>query len=378
MISPLLLLAIVASAPSNQSSHGLPFLRGGDVSEIPEVEASRTVYRYRGQPIDPFVAMKKAGWNFVRFRVWNDGAHPGKGGDWCDKAHTLALAKRANAQGLAISLDFHYSDWWADPGKQTKPAVWKDLPFDRLVQAVHDFTKDLVSAMVSQGTPSAMVQVGNEIRPGMLWPDGRNDTPEGWTRLARLIEAGCRAVREADPNAKTMIHLDQGGDNRACRGWFDHLRAEGIGFDLIGLSYYPWWHGPLSALKTNLDDLASRYGKDVYVVELGYPWKVDKSPGPRLTNGEKTEPGFPATPQGQAALIRKVLEIVRDVPGGRGKGVLYWAPTWIGPRGRAGGYGNLTLFDAEGNALPGFDAMGGAEAKQEDGMNQRVSVPRYR
>lgn len=341
-----LLLAPAALVPSLPKA----FLRGGDVSEIPEVEASGSTYVYRGKPTDPFVAMKQAGWNFVRFRVWNDPR-----GGWCDKAHTLALARRATAQGLKISLDFHYSDWWADPGKQNKPATWKDLPFDGLVNAVHDYTKDVVSAMVAQKTPPIMVQVGNEIRPGMLWPDGRNDSPEGWKRLARLIDAGCKGVRESGKGIKTMIHLDQGGDNAACRWWFDHLKAEGVDFDLIGLSYYSWWHGPLSALKSNLNDLTARYGKDVYVVELGYPWKVGRG----LTDGRKTEPDHPATPEGQATFVRSVLQTVREVPGGRGKGVLYWAPTWIGEKGRAGGYGNLALFEDNGAALPSFDAMGG-------------------
>lgn len=330
------------------------FLSGGDVSEIPEVEASGATYSVHGERIDPFVAMRRAGWSLVRFRVWNDP----KGG-WCDKAHTLALAKRAKAQGIAISLDFHYSDGWADPQKQIKPAAWKDLPFDRLVGAVHDYTRDVVGAMVAQGTPPLMVQVGNEIRPGMLWPDGRNDSPEGWHRLGLLLKAGFAAVHEASPASKTMIHLDGGGDNAMCRHWFDHAAAEGVAFDLIGLSYYPWWHGPLSALKANLDDLADRYGKDVYVVELGYPWAVASGEGPHLFDGRRTEPGFPATPEGQADFVRAVRRIVREVPKGRGKGLLYWAPTWIGRPGREGGYGNLTTFDEKGNALPSFAALGG-------------------
>ncbi len=343
----------------------LPFLLaqdlllGGDVSEIPEVEASDAAYTYKGEKTDPFVAMKKAGWNFVRFRVWNDGPDPGKGGPWCDKAHTLALAKRAKAHGMKISLDFHYSDWWVDPGKQNKPAAWKDLPFDDLVTAVHDYTKDIVGAMVKQGTPPIMVQVGNEIRPGMLWPDGSNDTPEGWRRLARLLGAGYKAVKESGKGIKMMVHLDQGADNAACRWWFDHLKAEGVDFDLIGLSYYSWWHGPLPKLKANLDDLAARYGKDVYVVETSYPFEPEPGVAEGRFKGGDLVPGHPATPEGQASFLRSLIETVRSVPNGRGKGVLYWAPTWIGEPGRRGGWRSLITFDHDGKALPGFDAMGG-------------------
>ncbi|CAN5636684.1 hypothetical protein BH11ARM2_BH11ARM2_36250 [soil metagenome] len=333
------------------------FLRGGDVSEIPEVEASGATYAYQGKRMDPFVIMKKAGWNFVRFRVWND---PKDG--WCDKSHTLALAKRAKAQGLNISLDFHYSDWWADPGHQPKPKAWKDLPFEALTKAVHDYTQDVVGAMVKQGTPPIMVQVGNEISGGLIWPDGKleSNAPEPWRRVAKLIQAGIDGVHDIKAKAEiaTMIHLDRGADNAGARWWFDHLKAEGVDFDLIGLSYYPFWHGSLENLQNNLNDLATRYGKDVYVVELGYPWKVDKTPGPRVYNGEKTEPDYPATPEGQAALIRKVLTILGEVPEGKGKGLLYWAPTWIAPKGKHGDYSNLALFDEEGNALPSVDAIG--------------------
>ncbi|GEM_PF-7014612 len=262
--------------------------------------------------------MREAGWNLVRFRVWND---PKDG--WCDKA-----------QGLRISLDFHYSDGWADPAKQRKPADWKDLSFDRLVAAVHYTTKDVVGAMVAQGTPPVMVQVDNEITPGMLWLDGSNDTPEGWRRLGRLVKAGCAGVKESGRGIRTMIHLDRGADNRGCRGWFDHLKAEGVDFDLIGLSYYPWWHGPLDDLRTNLVDLSTRYRKDLYVVETSYPWEPEPGAAPGIYKGGKLLPAYPASPQGQAAYLRKLTGIVRDVPGDRGKGLLYWAPTWISTPGR--------------------------------------------
>ena len=330
------------------------FLVGGDPSEIPEVEASGAEWTFGGKATDPFLAMRAAGWNLVRFRVWND---PALGRS--DRAHTLALARRAKAAGLAISIDLHYSDGWADPAHQTKPAAWKDLPFEGLTRAVHDYTKDVIGALRAQGTPPVMVQIGNEITPGMLWPDGRNDTPEGWTRLAKLIAAGMRAVHEVDPAIKTMIHLDRGGDNAGCRWFFDNLKSEGVDFDLIGLSYYPWWHGPLGALRENLNDLAARYGKDVYVVETAYPYTIASGNGPTLFDGRKTEPGFPATPEGQASFVRSVIDAVRDVPGGRGKGVLYWAPLWTGKPGRQGGYRNLTVFDPEGRALPAFATLGG-------------------
>ncbi|MGV3616627.1 MAG: glycoside hydrolase family 53 protein [Fimbriimonas sp.] len=346
------LLAATMLTPANE------FLRGGDVSEISEVEAQGGVYRYQGKAQDPFDLMKAAGWNFVRFRVWNE---PKDG--FCDKADTLRLAKRAHARGMKISIDFHYSDWWADPGKQNKPKAWKDLPFDELVKAVRAYTKDVVGALVAQGTPPVMVQVGNEIVGGMLWPDGKansNDEAQ-WKRLGQLFEAGVKGVRDAEGKHRiqTMVHLDRGADNKVSVWWFDHFLKTGVDFDLIGMSYYPWWHGTLDQLKANLDDLSRRYKKDIYLVETAYPWGWDETPGEHVYNGPKTEAGYPATPEGQAKFLRKVEEIVRGVPDGRGKGILYWAPLWITTKKRHSPYQNLAVFDAEGKALPAVDVLGG-------------------
>ncbi|HEY0867406.1 MAG TPA: glycosyl hydrolase 53 family protein [Fimbriimonas sp.] len=333
-------------------------LLGGDVSEIPRIEDEGGRYRSYGREQDPFALMKQAGWNWVRFRIWNE---PKDG--YCDKEATLRLAKRAHAQGLRISLDFHYSDWWADPGKQNKPAAWKDLPFDGLEKAVYDYTKEVVGAMIAQGTRPYMVQVGNEVIGGMLWPDGKvsSNEPEGWKRFGRLLKSGLKAVRDAQgegPKIHTMIHIDRGGENNASVWFFDHLAKQGVEFDAIGQSYYPFWHGSLSDLRENLNDLARRYRKDVYVVETAYPWKWDEHPGPHVYNGGKLLDGFPATPEGQAAFVAELKKILREVPGGRGKGLLYWAPTWITTPKDHSDYENLATFDENGNALPAFRTLG--------------------
>lgn len=332
------------------------FLVGGDVSEILEVESRGGTYSYKGKTEDPFKILKKAGWNFVRFRVWND---PKEG--FCDKAHTLAIAKRAKAAGMTISIDFHYSDWWADPGKQIKPAAWKNLSQDDLAKAVYDYTKDVVGALVAQGTRPYMVQVGNEITPGMLWPEGKLKSNDGqkWKDLMQLVGAGIKAVHDVQGRNKilTMIHLDRGGDNAASRWWFDHAAAEGLDYDTIGLSYYPFWHGTLAALEQNVNDLAERYGKDVYVVETAYPWTIDKARGPGFAMTEKLDPEYPPTPEGQAKFLRKVRSIVEAVPDHRGKGLLYWAPTWISTPKEHIPWSNMALFNDKGEALPGVDAL---------------------
>jgi len=361
MFKPIFIL--VAASLSAISMAQLPdsFLRGGDVSEIPEVEAAGGHYLYHGKPEDPFVMMREAGWNFVRFRIWNN---PKAG--YCDKVHTLAMAVRAKQQGLKISLDFHYSDWWADPGKQYKPEAWKSLSFDKLVQATYDYTKDVVSAMIAQGTPPYMVQVGNEILSGMLWPEGHlnGEDPAKWQQLAELLKAGFRAVHDAqgpDP-ILTMIHLDRGGDNKTAVWWFDHILKEHVKFETIGLSYYPFWHGGLANMQANLNDLAKRYHKDIYIVETGYPWALDtRSGSTEHVQGSRRGilDGYPATPEGQDAFLKKVIDIIQHVPDGRGKGLLYWAPTWISPDAKATPYDNMALFNYKGDSLASFDTMGG-------------------
>ena len=355
---------IVSLAQHGAAQSQESFLRGGDVSEIPQVEASGGHYSYHGKREDPFVMMREAGWNFVRFRIWNDP----KGG-WCNKTQTLALAKRASAQGMKISLDFHYSDWWADPSKQSKPAAWKELPFEQLVKATYDYTKDVVASMISQGTPPYMVQVGNEITGGMLWPDGKvsGNDPAKWKPLIALLTAGFAAVRDAAGNHPivTMIHLDRGGDNKGARWWFDNAIKNGLKFDTIGLSYYPVWHGPLTSMRANVNDLANRYHKDIYIVETGYPWVLDE----RSRSSEHVEgdskgllADFPATPKGQREFLAKLTEIVQQIPEGRGKGLLYWAPTWISPDKKPSPYDNLALFSYDGDSLPAFDAIGGHDS----------------
>lgn len=330
----------------------VPFLGGADMSFLDEWEARGVVFRdAAGAARDCLALVRSLGWNVVRLRIWNE---PAKG--YCNLEHTAAMAARLRTAGLRLLLDFHYSDHWADPGKQTKPAAWRDLPYDGLCTAVHDYTRLAVEACRPD-----IVQIGNEITPGMLWDDGRVggpfDTEAQWGRFAGLLAAASAAVGEAAPEAAVMIHIDRGGDNRASRWFFDHLCAHPeVDFDLIGQSFYPWWHGTLEHLEANLADIAVRYGRDVVVVETGYPRTLEDADG--AGNFVRTESqlhaGFPATVNGQAAFLRALMDVVRGVPDGRGKGVLYWEPAFFSVPGMGGSpCDNLTLFDAEGRPLPG-------------------------
>jgi arabinogalactan endo-1,4-beta-galactosidase len=299
------------------------------------------------------------GLNAVRLRVWVD---PPDG--YHNEAELLDMARRVKHLGLKLLVDFHYSDNWADPGKQNKPAAWKDLAFEPLKQALYDHTLGVCAALKAQGTPPDMVQIGNEINGGLLWPDGSTDH---WDQLAALLKAGYQAVKTCSPDSQVMLHLAEGGNNAGSRTWFDEAVQHGVPFDLIGLSYYPYWHGSLDDLQNNLDDLAARYGKDLVVAETAYPFTSQDKDGFGNIISTQVVAGYDFTPDGQKRLLADVMEIVRTVPAGRGLGVFYWEPTWTAVPGNGwdpadpssgNGWENQALFDFNNRALPAMSLFG--------------------
>jgi arabinogalactan endo-1,4-beta-galactosidase len=377
---------------SQASPKVLP-IRGADVSMTAEIEQRGAVFRHGGTAHDLFDLLAAQGVNWIRLRLWvdprDDRGEPYMGGT-NDLATTIALARRAKAAGHAVLLDLHYSDFWTDPKKQSTPKAWRGLTGAALEARVHDWTSDVLAALAAAGASPDMVQVGNEITNGMLWPEGRTprfidadrrferEDPAAFDRLVGLLEAGIAAVREAG-GSRVMIHLDFGGANELYRGWFDQATARALDFDVIGLSYYPYWHGTQKDLGANLNDLADRYGKDLVVVETAYAWTGASPAGhyqvfrPELAQAG----GYPASPEGQTAFLRDLYTTVDAVPGGHGLGVVYWEPAWLPVDGttwasRAGmeygddvvdehgsSWANQALFDFDGNALPSLRALGG-------------------
>ncbi|MBU1676132.1 arabinogalactan endo-1,4-beta-galactosidase, partial [bacterium] len=353
----LILLALIIALPCR----GQVAWRGADISFLPQIEDNGGAYTDGGEPDDLFAILAGHGVNTIRLRLWHT---PTEG--YCDLDDTLAMARRAHAAGLDLLLDFHYSDTWADPGRQDKPDAWAALPFATLVDSVRVRTRDVLLALRAQGTPPALVQLGNEITPGMLWDDGRVggafDTPEQWAQLAQLLGAARDGVSDAftpAPGPEIMIHSDRGGDNGGCRWFFGNLLAQGFDFEIIGLSYYPWWHGTLADLEFNLDDLAVRYGKDIVLAEVAYPWTLgwfDDTHNP-VGLPEHLLPGYPDTPAGQRAFMETIFALVADAPDGRGRGVFYWAPEWITTPTFGSAWENLALFDETGEVLPALEAF---------------------
>lgn len=357
------LLAAVVPLAVASPAHAGPGLaiRGADVSSLAKSEALGGVYRYAdGRRGDALAILRDAGVNHIRLKVW---VNPADG--YNTKRQVLAIAARAKALGQKVLVDFHYSDTWADPGKQTKPAAWQNLSFNELRQAVYDHTADVLGALAAQGTPADMAQIGNELNGGLLWPDGRYDN---WPGMAALLNAGYDAAKAVSPGTKVMLHLADGADNDLYRWWFDTAARYGVRYDVIGLSYYPYWHGTIAEFQANINDVALRYRKPVVLVETAYPFTTADADGwANIISSAEPYPGYRATPEGQAAMIRELARVVRQVPNGLGLGLFYWEATWIGVRGNGwdpadpssgNAWENQALFDFSGRALPGLRALG--------------------
>lgn len=355
-LSLLFLVTAGATAISSAGDCGQAgFIKGADVSFLEEVEKGGGVFTEGGEPRDALDILKRHGFNCIRLRVWHS---PSEG--HCDLESTLLMAERAKTKGFGLLVDLHYSDTWADPGRQTKPAAWSGVSGRALEDSVREYTRDVIAALASQGTLPDMVQIGNEIVCGMLWDDGRVcdsfDTPDRWGALARLLAAAITGVGDATTPGDSvgiMIHIDRGGDSGASRWFFDHLIAEGVDFDIIGLSFYPWWHGTLVDLGDNLADLSERYGKPILIAETAYPWTLDWHDDKHNIVGlpEHLLSGYPATVNGQGAFLADLMSIVAGAPDSKGRGVFYWAPEWIAARSYGSAWENVTLFDFSGEVL---------------------------
>lgn len=359
------------------------YIKGMDISTLLEEEKCGAKYFDNGEMGDMLEILSSYGCNYVRLRLWNDpydenGKPYGAGTN--DLAATIELAKRAKAQGMKLLLDYHYSDFWVDPGKQNIPKAWKGLDLNGLKQAVYDYTEQTLTKMIKEDVCPDMVQVGNEITNGLLWPFGKK--PE-YDNIAEFVSAGIRAVRKNCPKAEVMLHLDAGGNNPMYVDWFENYVKRGEDFDIIGMSYYPFWHGSISELEYNMRDMAARYGKKIVIAEVSMGFTMEdyasyEGLGPDERKGyatrkelvEKIE--YPMTPKGQADFMQKIMSLISEIPGGYG--FFYWEPGWIpvpgcgwatdealaytGEKGPCGNeWANQALFDYDGNALPALKTI---------------------
>ena len=347
----------------------MQFVKGMDVSMIKELEGYGAAYYLDGRKGDLFEILSRCGVNMIRLRIWQDpydeNGNP-YGGGMNDLQTTMELAARAVRNGMSYLLDFHYSDCWADPAKQVKPKAWRGLCGEKLETAVYLHTVNTLKAMKNEGFVPAMVQVGNEITNGLLWPDGHIDHRE---EMAALLQAGMKGVREVCPDTMIMLHLDFGTDNSMYRNWFDKIQPFRLDFDVIGMSYYPHWNGSLQLLLDNMNDVSKRYDKDIIIAETSIGYTTDSlgCSGVVFSEEQEKATGYPATMAGQEAFLKDLYQAVRSVYGGRGIGVFYWEPAWLpipdckwanqngcdymNDKAETGNaIANQALFDAAGNA----------------------------
>ena len=317
-----------------QKKNKLAFAKGADVSWLPQMEA--TGYRFYdtdGKEKDCLQLLKERGMNTIRLRVFVNPSQD-KASGHCSKEETVAMALRAQKAKMRIMIDFHYSDTWADPAKQAKPAAWANLSFDALQNKVYEHTFNVLTALKKAGVTPEWVQVGNEIPGGMLWPDGSTNN---WAQLAQLLNKGYEATKAVNAKIKVIVHVDEGNNNEKFRWFFDKATEHQVKYDVIGLSYYPFWikkdySETIADLQKNLNDMASRYQKEVMVVEVG---------------------GVDEQVQNTRELLAATIKAVKAVPNHKGLGVLYWEPqgakSWSG-------YG-LSAWQPDGKPSPALDAF---------------------
>jgi len=302
------------------------FIMGMDASCVPALEASGVkYYNFNGEEQDVFQTLAESGVNYIRVRVWNDPYDAngnGYGGGNCDIANAIEIGKRATQYGMKLLIDFHYSDFWADPGKQMAPKAWSGMSIEDKTQALYDYTKDCLQQLKKAKVDVGMVQIGNET-------NGTFCGEKTWFNMQYLFSAGSKAVREVFPKAMVALHFANPEKSESYANYASKLDYYQVDYDVFASSYYPYWHGTLENLTTVLTNINQTYNKKVMVVETSYAYTSEDSDfsGNTISDGGTIVKNYPFTVQGQANCVRDIIEAVAKMPGGIG--VCYWEGTWI-------------------------------------------------
>ena len=335
------------------------FIRGVDLSFTPEILLAGTQFKDNNQTKDLVQIFKDKGINTVRLRLWHTpvDAHS-------SLQEVIDFAKILNATGLNIWLDIHYSDTWADPGNQSLPAAWKNASLTDLKDSVYQYTSSTIQTFNKAGITLKIVQIGNESNSGFLWDLGKvgGIFDSNWSNYALLVQQGIQAVKDNSSTTKTMIHF--AGYNGA--DWFfSNLAAQNVSYDYIGLSYYPVWHGKsFDSLYTSLTSLITKYHKPVIIAETSYPFTLLWNDNTNNLVGSASQliPAYDATPDGQNAYTKAMIDLMASLPNQQGLGICWWAPEWVSFKGpnatNCSTSENLTLFDFNNNSLPALTSLG--------------------
>ena len=375
-----ILYHLVAPDQTKAQESAIDFYFGSDLSYVQEMEDCGAAYRENGVAKDVMQIFANNGNNLCRLRLWHTP-------DWTDYSNfedVKSTISRAKSEGMVVCLDFHYSDTWADPGKQHKPAAWDGLSFEVLRDSVYWYTYNTLSTLDNLGLMPEFVQVGNEIDPGFIWPDGqlKDYTNQEWQNFGTLLNEGIRAVRDvsASSEIETKIIIHKAGEASA-DWWFSRLTTFGevIDFDVIGISYYHWWtEVELDELQQILHNIRLKYRKEVMVVEAAYPFTFEAADNCSNICSEAVE-GYPATPEGQKKYISDLIQVISDAGG---TGIMYWEPAWVStgcstPWCTGSSWENVTFFDFRNNneILPVFEAYQRNYSKSF--LFQDLDIPLY-
>jgi arabinogalactan endo-1,4-beta-galactosidase len=310
------------------------FIRGMDASSVLVEENSGVkYYNFNGEEQDVFQTLAEAGVNYIRLRVWNDPYDEngnGYGGGNNDVATAIELGKRATKYGMKVCIDFHYSDFWADPKRQHAPKAWEGMSLEEKSEALYDFTKTSISEMLDAGVDVGMVQIGNEINYGM---SGETKI----TNITELLKSGSSAVREIsdsyNQDIQIVVHYTRIIESKKLYALVQNLEDSGVDYDTIGLSYYSFWDGSLDNMQSVVKTINEEYGKNVVIAETSYCYTSEDGDGTANSLGgvDDLVDGYPATVQGQTSMIRDVFAAANEAGA---SGVFYWEGTWI-PVGKA-------------------------------------------
>ena len=327
------------------------FIMGMDASCVPSLEESGVkYYDHNGEEKDVYQILSENGVNYIRVRIWNDPFDKdgnGYGGGNCDIENAIAIGKRATQYGMKLLVNFHYSDFWADPSKQMVPKAWKGMKIEEKSEALYSYTKDCLQKLVDAGVDVGMVQIGNETNGGMCgeWSSALG----GWKKITQLMSAGSQAVREVCPNALVAIHFANPEKVTNYESYGKNLEYYGVDYDVFASSYYPYWHGTLDNLAAVLNDITAKYNKKVMVAETSYAYTPENTDfyGNTVGDGDGVVKNYPYTVQGQANLVRDVIDAVVNKMTD-GIGVFYWEGTWISVGGESYEE-NLALWEKHGS-----------------------------
>tara|TARA_Y100001970_G_scaffold95565_1_gene120361 strand:- start:131 stop:1495 length:1365 start_codon:yes stop_codon:yes gene_type:complete len=341
----IILIGFINSLLFTQSNE---FMKGVDLSMLKQVEDNGGLFYDNVNQIDPIQEFNSKGINTVRLKIWHNPLL-----NYNDLESVLEIAERVKNAELDLLLDFHYSDTWADPSNQNKPAAWENLNFETLCDSIEQYSRYVITKLKNQNTLPKYVQIGNETDCGFLWPDGyvcgESNNDIQWNKLRDLFMHAIEGVNTAldfEDSLKIISHVSSGGN-----WFFGNLLEEDIPIDILAISYYPMWHGTLADLNQNINMLATQFGKPVLVVETAYPFTLSWNDNTNNILGLETQllDGYEASEEGQFSFLYDLISLVHD--NDFGYGICYWAPDWISTSQFGSPWENQALFDFDGQLL---------------------------